>query len=96
MTTKTGPGRRHCASVFRENGRALIFTPGGGAGALAAEVSKFGFDRWVRSSPNYLRANNFAGVPESTRVKLPAGKTWEALANMIPEQHLGKIEQARR
>jgi pimeloyl-ACP methyl ester carboxylesterase len=43
-----------------------------------------------------LRANNFAGVPESTRVKLPAGKTWEALANMSPEQHLGKIEQARR
>jgi len=23
-------------------------------------------DRWVRASPNYLLANNFAGVPAST------------------------------
>ena len=23
-------------------------------------------DKWVRSSPNYLLANNFAGVPQST------------------------------
>jgi oxalate decarboxylase len=27
-------------------------------------------DRWVRSSPNYLLANNFAGVPESTIGKM--------------------------
>jgi hypothetical protein len=27
-------------------------------------------DRWVRSSPNYLLANNFAGVPESTVGKM--------------------------
>jgi oxalate decarboxylase/phosphoglucose isomerase-like protein (cupin superfamily) len=27
-------------------------------------------DQWVRSSPNYLLANNFAGVPESTIGKM--------------------------
>jgi oxalate decarboxylase len=27
-------------------------------------------DRWVRSSPNYLLANNFAGLPESTVGKM--------------------------
>jgi hypothetical protein len=27
-------------------------------------------DRWVRSNPNYLLANNFAGVPESTVAKM--------------------------
>ena len=27
-------------------------------------------DRWVRSSPNYLLANNFAEVPESTISKM--------------------------
>ena len=27
-------------------------------------------DRWVRSRPNYLLANNFAGVPDSTISKM--------------------------
>jgi oxalate decarboxylase len=27
-------------------------------------------DKWVRSSPNYLLANNFAGVPASTISKM--------------------------
>jgi oxalate decarboxylase len=26
--------------------------------------------RWVRASPNYLVANNFTGVPESTIAKM--------------------------
>jgi len=30
-------------------------------------------DRWVQASPRYLIANNFAGVPESTLVKMKGG-----------------------
>jgi len=27
-------------------------------------------DKWVRASPNYLLANNFTGVPDSTISKM--------------------------
>jgi oxalate decarboxylase len=35
-----------------------------------SKFEEIDLDKWVRSSPNYLLANNFAGVPASTISKM--------------------------
>ncbi|MGB8552668.1 MAG: cupin domain-containing protein, partial [Pseudolabrys sp.] len=35
-----------------------------------SKFEEIDLDRWVRSSPNYLLANNFPGIPESAIAKM--------------------------
>jgi len=47
-------------------------------------------DKWVRSSPNYLQTNKFAGVPASTISKMRETKayTWESHEQRYGQTHV--------